>query len=270
MKFVIFSLFAVALLILGCVTTPPVQKPSVNQTVNSTQTPPVSNGTAQIANPAATNCVQKGYKYELRGSTGYCIFPSGRECEEWAYFRGECKDEAPVKLPSKLGEFCGGIAGIACESNLECRLNGTYPDAGGKCYNKSIYKECGTVRETSCATKLDPVCGRSGATESLYDYEDYASPCVACSKSSPAAGYYAGSCQENGRTEKAKDPSVMYTCPSDRFDACTADNDPVCGRMVGSTPEVAGYQDYANPCEACSKASNAIAYYIGTCAGKKL
>jgi putative hemolysin len=23
----------------------------------------------------------------------YCIFPDGRECEEWTYFRGECKNE---------------------------------------------------------------------------------------------------------------------------------------------------------------------------------
>ncbi len=31
------------------------------------------------------------------------------------------------------GEFCGGIAGIACAGNLTCRLSGNYPDAGGIC-----------------------------------------------------------------------------------------------------------------------------------------
>ena len=31
------------------------------------------------------------------------------------------------------GEFCGGIAGIACAGSLTCRLSGNYPDAGGIC-----------------------------------------------------------------------------------------------------------------------------------------
>lgn len=31
------------------------------------------------------------------------------------------------------GEFCGGIAAIPCQSGLECKLEGSYPDAGGTC-----------------------------------------------------------------------------------------------------------------------------------------
>ena len=31
------------------------------------------------------------------------------------------------------GGFCGGIAGIACREGLECRLEGGFPDAGGRC-----------------------------------------------------------------------------------------------------------------------------------------
>jgi hypothetical protein len=31
------------------------------------------------------------------------------------------------------GKFCGGIAGIACPGGFKCVLDGTYPDAGGKC-----------------------------------------------------------------------------------------------------------------------------------------
>ena len=33
----------------------------------------------------------------------------------------------------KAGEFCGGVAGVECASGLECRLSGSYPDAGGIC-----------------------------------------------------------------------------------------------------------------------------------------
>ena len=29
------------------------------------------------------------------GTIGYCIFPDGSECEEWAYFRGECDPVSP-------------------------------------------------------------------------------------------------------------------------------------------------------------------------------
>ncbi len=51
----------------------------------------------QIANPAATFCINqnKDNKYEIRknqdgSETGYCIFPNGKECIDWLYFRGEC------------------------------------------------------------------------------------------------------------------------------------------------------------------------------------
>jgi putative hemolysin len=47
-----------------------------------------------MANPASVYCVDQGYKLEIRdeanGQVGYCIFPDGSECEEWAYYRGEC------------------------------------------------------------------------------------------------------------------------------------------------------------------------------------
>ena len=31
------------------------------------------------------------------------------------------------------GKFCGGIAGMPCPNGYGCRLDGSYPDAGGKC-----------------------------------------------------------------------------------------------------------------------------------------
>lgn len=49
-----------------------------------------------MANPASVYCVDKGGKLEIRtdkdgGQYGVCILPSGNECEEWKFFRGECK-----------------------------------------------------------------------------------------------------------------------------------------------------------------------------------
>jgi putative hemolysin len=48
-----------------------------------------------LPNPASAFCVQQGYKVEIRAApdgsqTGYCLFPDGSECDEWAYFRGKC------------------------------------------------------------------------------------------------------------------------------------------------------------------------------------
>ena len=57
------------------------------------------NEQAEIANPASQHCVEQGYELEMRttaeGTTGYCIFDDGTECEEWAYYRGECQPGTP-------------------------------------------------------------------------------------------------------------------------------------------------------------------------------
>ena len=51
--------------------------------------------TASMPNPASVYCVENGGQLELRqdsagGVAGICVFPDGSECDEWAYFRGEC------------------------------------------------------------------------------------------------------------------------------------------------------------------------------------
>ena len=50
---------------------------------------------AGLPNPAAEYCQEQGYDYEIRtaadgSQSGVCIFPDGSECDEWAFFRGEC------------------------------------------------------------------------------------------------------------------------------------------------------------------------------------
>lgn len=44
-----------------------------------------------LANPAAVNCTKQGFKYLLIENVGVCVFPDNSYCEEWAYFRGQCK-----------------------------------------------------------------------------------------------------------------------------------------------------------------------------------
>jgi putative hemolysin len=55
---------------------------------------------AGLANPAAVHCEKQGYKIEIRSDKkgnqhGVCVFDDGTECEEWAYYRGECSPGAP-------------------------------------------------------------------------------------------------------------------------------------------------------------------------------
>jgi len=47
-----------------------------------------------VPNPASFYCEEMGYEVELRtvagGTQGICIFPDGRECEEWEFLSGSC------------------------------------------------------------------------------------------------------------------------------------------------------------------------------------
>jgi putative hemolysin len=50
---------------------------------------------ANLPNPASVYCEQQGNVLEIRAAAdgsqqGVCVFPDGSECDEWAYFRGEC------------------------------------------------------------------------------------------------------------------------------------------------------------------------------------
>jgi putative hemolysin len=53
-----------------------------------------------LPNPASVYCQQQGGKTDIRktaaGEVGYCVFPDKSECEEWAFFRGECKPGKPA------------------------------------------------------------------------------------------------------------------------------------------------------------------------------
>jgi putative hemolysin len=54
----------------------------------------LDNNKLQIANPASTYCIKNNGSLEIRenenGQYGICI-KNGKECDEWAFFRGECE-----------------------------------------------------------------------------------------------------------------------------------------------------------------------------------
>jgi len=63
--------------------------------------PKQGTGGAEIANPASVFCEEKGYQVEVRTAAdgsqqGFCVFSDGTECDEWAFFRGECGPGTPM------------------------------------------------------------------------------------------------------------------------------------------------------------------------------
>jgi len=74
-------LFVVLLCIVGCTASPAVAQPTAE---------------LGMSNPATVYCIEQDGQWEIRtdadgGEYGMCIFQDGSECEEWAFFRGECK-----------------------------------------------------------------------------------------------------------------------------------------------------------------------------------
>lgn len=58
---------------------------------------PIPTATPEVGmvNPASKYCLEQGGKLEIRtdaqgGQYGICIFADGSQCDEWAFFRGEC------------------------------------------------------------------------------------------------------------------------------------------------------------------------------------
>jgi putative hemolysin len=73
---------------------------------------------AGIPNPASVYCKEQGNKHEIRmaadgSQNGICVFPDGSECDEWAYFRGECgpaaqKSPTPAMTAEATTDASGG------------------------------------------------------------------------------------------------------------------------------------------------------------------
>ncbi len=70
-----------------------------------------------LPNPASVYCQQQGGKTDIRktaaGEVGYCVFPDKSECEEWAFFRGECKPGKPTAAATSPTGPCELVASRA-------------------------------------------------------------------------------------------------------------------------------------------------------------
>jgi putative hemolysin len=113
-----------------------------------------------MPNPASVHCTDNGGTLEIRqdasgGEYGVCVFGDGSECEEWAYFRGECAPGQPTpsaNMPNPASVNCEDQGGT-----LEIRQ-----DASGGQYGMCIFadntecEEWALLRGT-CAPGQNPV-----------------------------------------------------------------------------------------------------------------
>ena len=107
---------------------------------------------ADMPNPASVYCEENGGTLEIReddtgGQVGYCMFEDGSECEEWAFFRGDCQPgdsfEAQAGMPNPASVFCEENDGT-----LELREDGSggqigvclFED-GTECEEWAFYRE---------------------------------------------------------------------------------------------------------------------------------
>ena len=97
-----FSLATLLILLTSC---------AVPEAQPTDDAPPGDSPPANMPNPASAYCVDQGFRSEIRTATdgsqsGVCIFPDGSECDEWAYFRGECapagQSSEPTTIPTAI------------------------------------------------------------------------------------------------------------------------------------------------------------------------
>lgn len=145
---------------------------------------------SQIANPASTNCIEKGGKLEIvkgdGGEYGVCTFPDGSKCEEWAFFRGECqigqtKDmpkvsaatPPPITTPAKSAATCEQLGGTTStikgpdrEVTMCILPDGTTCEAGAVASGQCKPGQSTTANMPNPAAKL---CVESGGKSDVVD-----------------------------------------------------------------------------------------------------
>lgn len=111
----------------------------------ATNTPAISNNQTDngqgigLTNPASENCIKNGGTIEMRqnknGEYGVCLFDDNRQCEEWAFFRGQCP-VGGLKVTGYENDaeiYCaitgGQVEGVDTETPMCKRIDGTYCNA---------------------------------------------------------------------------------------------------------------------------------------------
>lgn len=129
-----------------------------------------------MPNPASVYCAQQGHRLEIRTAAdgsqqGWCLFPDGSACDEWAYYRGECVPAAqttPEPTPT-------------AETTTESSGAGTGHGPGGYLppgTAETVADWWGTVRSNSPGAQFDDCFVRQDLGQSILLGIDSLNPTV--------------------------------------------------------------------------------------------
>ena len=186
-------------------------QPTADPTDNTT-----GSGNAGLANPASVYCNEQGGKLEIRdnelGQYGVCVFSDGSECEEWAYFRGDCK-------PGR------GQGGAGINSFDDCVAAGnpvmeSYPrqcmSADGQNFTEVLDKPVGFPADdapTICTMDYTPVCAlvqvQCVKAPCPPVFETKSNECVAKTLGNMLLGYTPGECEKDLETACKSDSDCL-------------------------------------------------------------
>lgn len=152
-----------------------------------------------IANPASVFCKEQNGTLEIitetDGQKGICTLNDGTKCEEWSFFRGECKaDTHTCTDTEKAAQICTmdynpvrGNDGItygngcgACAAKVDSYVK-------GECAIKQT--KCTLPRTQACTREYNPTCGYFDESIKCIKFpcaETYDNPCTACADSKVA------------------------------------------------------------------------------------
>lgn len=203
-----------------------------------------------MANPASTFCIAQGGESKIvtaadGSQSGVCVLPYGIECDEWAYFRGECPVPVNCTEEQKAAEMC------TLEYMPTCGDDGvTYGNKCAACASKNINSY--TPGECPARTYI------------TRDPEQCKVIRYLCIKGKePFSDEYGCGCQPVATEGKLQ----AHDCTEPRTQACTKEYVPVCGwrdvALECANPPCKA--TYGNKCTAC--ADKTVAYWTeGSCA----
>ncbi len=164
----------------ACVALPPAQ----------IQAEPTISG---MPNPASVFCEQKGGKSviktaEDRSQSGLCVFPDGKQCDEWAMYRGQCpiggveaasaaaaqpsRDSTPAAIANPASQNCvqqGGRLQIETRGD-DGQFGVCYFEDNRQCEEWALMRgECpvGGVKVTGYVTEAGRYCAITGGAYNI-------------------------------------------------------------------------------------------------------